>query len=57
METDHDEELPVLDQPPASGVFVDHDDEPLTDDDVELGNALGEAIDVDDDDDRDGGLL
>lgn len=49
--------LPILDSPPKSGVFVDHDDVPLTDDDIALGNALGEVIDVDDDDDRDGGLL
>lgn len=50
-------DLPVLDEPPKSGVFVDHDDEPLTAEDIALGNALGEVIDVIDDDDRDGGLL
>ncbi len=50
-------ELPVLDSPPKSGIFIDHDDEPLTDDDVDLGNALGAVIDIDDDTDRDGGLL
>lgn len=45
-------ELPRLDEPPRSGVFVDHDDAPLTEEDIALGNALGELIDVDDDDDR-----
>lgn len=45
-------ELPVLDEPPKSGVFVDHDDEPLTAADVALGNALGALIDVDDDNDH-----
>lgn len=49
--------LAQLDTPPKSGVFVDHDDEPLTDDDIAVGNQLGEVIDIDDDDDRDGGLL
>lgn len=44
--------LPVLDSPPRSGVFVDHDAAPLTADDIALGNALGEVIDVDDDDDN-----
>lgn len=51
-----DDALPILDEPPKSGVFVDHDDEPLTDDEIALGNALGEVIDVDDDDDASGGL-
>lgn len=49
--TDNDDFLPALDEPPKSGVFVDHDAEPLTEDDIALGNALGEVIDVDDDDD------
>ena len=49
--------LPELDSPPTSGVFIDHDAAPLTPDDIALGNALGAVIDVDDDDDRDGGLL
>jgi len=49
--------LPELDEPPKSGVFIDHDAHPLTEDEIALGNALGEVIDVDNDDDRDGGLL
>lgn len=49
--------LKQLDTPPKSGVFVDHDDEPLTADDIAVGNALGEVIDIDDDDDRGGHLL
>lgn len=52
-----DDLLPVLDEEPKTGVYVDHDDAPLTGDDVALGNALGEVIDVDDDDDATGGLL
>ena len=52
-----DDVLPQLDEPPKSGVFIDHDAEPLTADDIALGNALGQVIDVDDDHDRDGGLL
>lgn len=44
-------ELPVLDDPPRSGVFVEHDDLELTDDEISAGNDLGEAIDVDDDQD------
>jgi len=52
-----DDLLPVLDTPPKSGVFIDHDDAPLTDDDIALGNALGQVIDIDDDDDATGGLL
>ena len=55
-ERQQDDHLPEIDSPPKSGVFVEHDDAPLTDDDIALGNALGEVIDVDDDDDRDGGL-
>lgn len=49
--------LPTLDRPPTSGVFVGHDDDDLTDDDIALGNALGQVIDVDDDTDAHGGLL
>jgi hypothetical protein len=44
--------LPVLDTEPKSGVYVDHDDVPLSEEDAELGRALGEAIDVDVDDDN-----
>lgn len=51
------DELPVLDEAPKSGVFVDHDDVPLTDDDIALGNALAAVIDIHDDDDGHGGLL
>lgn len=50
-------ELPVLDEPPKSGAFIDHDAQPLTADDIALGNALGEVIDIDDDQDATGGLL
>lgn len=50
-------ELPTLDEPPKSGVFVDHDDADLTEDDIALGNALGQVIAVDDDTDATGGLL
>lgn len=50
-------DLPTLDTPPKSGVFIDHDDAPLTDDDVAVGNALGEVIDAADDDDNGAGLL
>lgn len=57
MSSEPDDLLPVLDEPPKSGVFIDHDSEPLTEDDIDLGNALGDVIDVDDDDDATGGLL
>lgn len=43
--------LPVLDEEPKSGVYIDHDDQPLTDEEIALGNALGQVIDVDDDTD------
>lgn len=49
--TEPEPELPALDSPPKSGIFIDHDDAELTDDEIALGNALGEAIDVDDDND------
>lgn len=55
--TDPDDLLPVLDEPPKSGVFVDHDDAELTEDEIALGNALGKAIDLGDDEDATGGLL
>lgn len=48
---EHDDLLPILDEPPRSGVFIDHDAEPLADEEVALGNALGEVIDVHDDGD------
>lgn len=44
-------ELPAVDQPPKSGVFVDPDDTPLSDAEIAAGNALGAAIDIDDDED------
>ena len=44
-------ELPILDSEPKSGVYVDHDDEPLTPEDVAAGWRLGETIDIDDDND------
>lgn len=45
-------ELPPLDSPPKSGVFIDHDELELTDDDIAAGNLLGERIDIDDDTDN-----
>jgi hypothetical protein len=50
--TEPDDELPRLDDEPKSGVYVDHDDADLTDDDIAEGQRLGEAIDVEDDDDN-----
>lgn len=44
--------LPALDAPPRSGVFIDHDQIELTDEEIAVGNALGEIIDTDDDHDR-----
>ena len=45
-------ELPILDSPPKSGVYIDHDAVPVSDEDAEIGNRLAEIIDVDDDDDN-----
>ena len=42
-------ELPAVDTPPRSGVFVDSDDLGLTPEEREEGNRLGRLIDVDDD--------
>lgn len=42
-------QLPVVDTPPRSGVFVDFDDEGLTPEQREEGNRLGREIDIDDD--------
>ncbi len=42
------------DDPPRSGQWVDHEDflgEGLTDAEIEIGNVMGEIIDVDDDTD------
>lgn len=47
-------ELPAVDTPPQSGVFVEHDDLELTASEIAAGNALGQAIDLDDDDDNGG---
>lgn len=45
-------ELPSLDEEPKSGVYVDHDELELTEDDIAAGNALAQVIDVEDDDDN-----
>ena len=45
------DELPQVDEPPRSGVFVEHDDLELTPEEVEEGRRFGEAIDPDDDED------
>lgn len=45
-------DLPAVDTPPRSGVFVEHDELVLTEEEIAEGNALGEEIDVDDDDDN-----
>lgn len=44
-------ELPAVDTPPQSGVFVEHDELVLTDEEIAEGNVLGESIDVYDDED------
>lgn len=45
-------ELPVLDDDPASGEWVEHDDlTPLSEDEVADGNHLGATIDLNDDTD------
>jgi hypothetical protein len=49
-------ELPQVDQPPRAGVFVEHDDLALTAAEIADGNMLGEAIDVDDDNDSGGAV-
>jgi len=47
------EVLPALDSPPKSGVWVEgHPGEDLTDEEVEAGERLGAAIDIDDDEDN-----
>lgn len=45
-------DLPAIDEPPKSGVFIEHDDLIPTDDEIDEGNRLGEEIDVDDDEDN-----
>lgn len=49
-------DLPVIDEPPKSGVWVDHEEwfGDLSDDEIAEGNRLGGAIDPDDDDDNGG---
>lgn len=47
-------DLPAVDEPPRSGVFIEHDELELTDDEIAAGNQLGAAIDVEDDDDNGG---
>jgi hypothetical protein len=44
-------DLPQLDEPPRSGVFLDHDDLELTAAEIAEGKRLGETIDPDDDTD------
>lgn len=44
--------LPAVDTPPASGVFVDHDEVELDIDEVLDGNALGDMIEIEDDEDN-----
>ena len=44
-------ELPQVDEPPRSGVFVEHDSLELTAEEIAEGKRLGEAIDPDDDTD------
>lgn len=45
-------ELPAIDEEPQSGVYIDHDTIPLTDDEAVEGNEQGEKVDVDDDEDN-----
>ena len=47
-------ELPAVDEPPRSGVFVEHDELELTDAEIAEGNRLGQVIDPDDDEDSGG---
>jgi len=44
-------DLPAVDEPPRSGVFVEHDELELTDAEIAEGNRLGQVIDPDDDED------
>lgn len=48
--------LPELDEPPANGIFLDWEEQRLeeqlaSDQEMIEGNAMGEAIDPDDDED------
>lgn len=49
-------ELPPIDDPPKSGVWVDHEEwfGNLTAEEIAEGNRLGQTIDIDDDDDNGG---
>jgi|GEM_PF-1518669 len=51
MRQDDPATLPAIDDPPKSGVFVDHEEFFLapTPEEIAEGNRLGEAIDVNDD--------
>ena len=44
--------LPILDDEPKSGVYVDHDDLMLSEEEQEEGRRLGRSISVEDDDDN-----
>lgn len=44
--------LPVVDDEPKSGIYVDHDEIAVTDNEAAEGNAQGNTIDIDDDDDN-----
>lgn len=46
------DELPQLDTPPTSGVFVEHHDLRLTPEEAEQGDVVGSLISVEDDDDN-----
>lgn len=46
--------LPVIDDPPPFGGWVDHDDLQLTEEEIVEGNRLGEMIDINDDGDNGG---
>lgn len=47
------QELPQVDEPPKSGEFADEHPSP-TDEEIAVGNQLGEDIDVENDDDNGG---
>lgn len=37
------DKLPVLDTPPSNGVWVEHMDLEITEEEIDLGNAMGDA--------------
>lgn len=49
--TDQPVALPAVDEPPSGGVWTEHDDLELTEDEVADGNHLGATIDAADDTD------